>query len=127
VKSRISSTFGGNLVDFVRSTKYLEIIREERLLENARREGEFLLQGLAKIAAKHDRVTNIRGVGCLLAFDLEDGPTRDRAIARAQQEGLLVLPCGDRSIRLRPALDVSRQDSENALSMLERALAVVLH
>jgi L-lysine 6-transaminase len=127
VKSRISSTFGGNLVDFVRSTKYLEIIRDEKLLDNARREGAFLREGLAQLANKHEQITNVRGVACLLAFDLQDGTTRDRAIARAQQEGLLVLPCGDRSIRLRPALDVSRTDSENALAMLDRALAIVLH
>jgi L-lysine 6-transaminase len=127
VKSRISSTFGGNLVDFVRAAKYLQIIREEHLLDNAKREGAFLLEGLKKIAEKHERVTNVRGVGILLAFDLDDGVTRDRAIARIQQEGLLLLPCGDSSIRLRPALDVGRTECEAALAMIERALSVVLH
>jgi L-lysine 6-transaminase len=127
VKSRISSTFGGNLVDFVRSTRYLEIVKEENLLENARKEGAFLKEGLETIAQKHEGMTNVRGLGLILAFDLEDGTARDRTIVRAQQEGLLVLPCGDRSVRLRPALDVQRRDSETALAMLDRALAVVLN
>jgi L-lysine 6-transaminase len=127
VKSRISSTFGGNLVDFVRSTRYLEIVKGENLLDNARKEGAFLKEGLEKIAQKNDRMTNVRGVGVLLAFDLEDSQTRDRTIVRAQQEGLLVLPCGDHSVRLRPALDVQRRDSEAALGMLDRALSVVLN
>lgn len=126
VKSRISSTFGGNLVDFVRSTRYLEIIRDENLVENARREGAFLLSGLRKLAERHaPRIGAPRGAGLLLAFDLEDTATRDRVVARAQHEGLLVLPCGDRSVRLRPALDVSRADAETGLAMLDQALTAI--
>jgi L-lysine 6-transaminase len=122
IKSRISSTFGGNLVDFVRATRYLEIIREEKLLENAKQEGAVILRGLQRIAAEYPPISNVRGIGVLCAFDLADGAMRDRVIARAQEEGLLVLPCGDRSVRLRPALDVHREDVETALAMLERAV-----
>lgn len=126
VKSRISSTFGGNLVDFVRCQRYLEIIDKERLLESAAREGAFLLDRLRAIASRYERMTNVRGSGLLIAFDLADAFARDRVIARAQHEGLLVLPCGEKSVRLRPALDVRRVECEMALGMLERAIDDVL-
>lgn len=120
VKSRISSTFGGNLVDFVRSTRLLEIIESERLVENAKKQGELLLERLRAIAAKHERVSNVRGAGLLLAFDLPDGAMRDRVIQKAQDELLLVLPCGDRSVRLRPALDVGVKEVELAIDIIAR-------
>ncbi|MCK6549195.1 L-lysine 6-transaminase [Myxococcota bacterium] len=126
VKSRISSTFGGNLVDFVRARRYLEIIRDEKLVENAKVVGNFLFENLVALSRRYDRVTNVRGVGTLQAFDLPTGQLRDQVVSRAQQEGLLVLPCGDQSVRLRPALDVSRQDAEVACDLLDRTLKAVL-
>ena len=49
VSSRINSTFGGNLVDMVRCQRYLEIIEEEKLVDNAAKVGEFLLEGLQNL------------------------------------------------------------------------------
>jgi L-lysine 6-transaminase len=126
VKSRISSTFSGNLCDFVRCKQYLRVIREESLLDNARTVGAYMIEKLRVLAARHERITNVRGVGVLLAFDLPDGGLRDKLISRAQQEGLLVLPCGDRSVRLRPALDVSRADCDQAFDILSRSVDFVL-
>jgi L-lysine 6-transaminase len=55
VSSRLNSTWGGNLVDMVRSQKYLELIKEEKLVKNAEVQGKRLLEGLEKIEKKmHD-------------------------------------------------------------------------
>lgn len=125
VKSRISSTFGGNLVDYVRCQRVLEIMAEEKLLENVQRQGAFLLEGLRSLVGRHSQLSNPRGVGVLLAFDAPDGKVRDEIIKAAAKERLILLPCGDHSVRLRPALDVTRAEAELALERIEAAVRAV--
>ena len=73
VSSRINSTWGGNLVVMVRCTRIIEIIEEYDLLGNATRVGGHLLQGLHRFEAMFPaKVTNTRGRGMFLAFDLPD-------------------------------------------------------
>jgi L-lysine 6-transaminase len=126
VKSRISSTFAGNLADFVRSQRYLEIVKQENVLANTKAMGERLLAGLVKFETQFEAVSNARGVGALLAFDLPTTAQRDAVVQRAMTEGLLVLTCGDRSVRLRPALDVGAADCDKAVEILHRSLKAVL-
>lgn len=120
--SRISSTWGGNLVDMVRSTRYLEIIEQEALVENARQQGQILREGLAALQAKGAKFDNLRGKGLMIAFDLADHATRNELIQQAYEQEMLLLPCGTRSIRLRPHLDLSREVAEEALNRLEGLL-----
>ncbi len=123
VSSRINSTWGGNLVDMVRSTRYLQIIRDEKLVDNARRQGELLLAGLHDLAAAHPgAISNVRGRGLMCAFDLDDVEVRNRALAIGREEGVFALPCGERSIRFRPFLDVSAEDIRDGLAALDRAI-----
>jgi L-lysine 6-transaminase len=123
VSSRINSTWGGNLVDMVRATRILEIIAADDLVANARRAGAALLSGLHSLAADYPAlVAQVRGRGLMNALDLPDGSTRSRLLPVARQEGLLVLPCGARSIRFRPFLDVSIEDATTAVTLLGRAL-----
>src|SRR5438132_8076616 len=73
VSSRINSTWGGSLVDMVRCTKYLEIIAEEKLVENARVVGDYLLGRLRELTQEFPGlVTNVRGRGLFTALDLPD-------------------------------------------------------
>lgn len=123
VKSRISSTFAGNLSDFVRSQRFLEIVRDDHLLDNAKKQGERLRQGLLAFESQYESVSNVRGVGLLVAFDLPTTAQRDHVVQEAMNRGLLVLTCGDRSVRLRPALDVGPDDCDRALDTLGRVLA----
>lgn len=125
VRSRISSTFGGNLVDYVRCQRVLEIMAEERLLENVKSQGAFLLEAIQALVTRHPQLSNPRGVGVLLAFDAPDGSSRDELVKAAAKERLIVLPCGDRSVRLRPALDVTRAEAELALVRIEAAVKAV--
>ncbi len=119
LSSRINSTFGGNLVDMVRFGRYLEIIEEERLVENASRVGALLLGGLLELARDPGRqMTSVRGRGLICAFDLPDEETRDRVLSRAWENGLLLLGCGPRSVRVRPSLALGEAEARLILSRL---------
>jgi len=123
VPSRINSTWGGNLVDMVRATQYLRIIQEEGLVERAADTGDYLLEGLQRLAGKHACVSAPRGRGLMCAFDLPDTETRDRLKDACRERRMLVLPCGVRSIRFRPMLDVATDDIDRGLEILDDALA----
>ena len=120
--SRINSTWGGNLVDMVRSTRYMEIIQEEGLVENARLQGQALMAGLQAIQSRGGKFDNLRGKGLMIAFDLADTAARDQAIQQAYDNQFLILSCGTRSIRLRPHLDITRQSVDEGLNRLEKIL-----
>lgn len=120
--SRINSTWGGNLVDMVRATRYLEIIEQDKLVENARLQGQFLLEGLQTLQERGARFSNLRGLGLMIAFDLADKTERDAVIHKGLDNEMLLLPCGTHSIRLRPHLDVSREVCAEALTRLEKIL-----
>ena len=121
--SRLNSTWGGNLTDMVRCTRYLEIMREENILENVRARGKQLLEGLHGLAKKYDQVFSVRGRGLMAAFSLPDGETRDAVVSQVMEEGAIVLPCGDQSVRFRPPLNISEQEIDRGLEMLGRAMA----
>jgi L-lysine 6-transaminase len=118
VPSRINSTFGANLVDMVRCARYLEIIKEENLLQNVRERGKFVQEGLQKIAWENELISNVRGKGLFIAFDLPDKERRNKLHQLAYENQLIILVCGDRSIRLRPALDLKQEDAETFLELI---------
>jgi L-lysine 6-transaminase len=122
VSSRINSTWGGNLADMVRCTKYLEIIEQENLIENARTTGEHLLSRLRELAAELPAITNVRGRGLFVAFDLPDKDTRDRTLAACLENGLIALASGVSAIRFRPALTLSTSEADEGVRKLRRAV-----
>jgi len=119
--SRINSTWGGNFTDYVRATHYLHIIETERLVENARLRGERFLAELERLARRHPALTAPRGRGLMLAFDLPDTARRDAFWQECFRLGLLVIRSGERSIRLRPVLDISDEVIEAAVRILDAA------
>jgi L-lysine 6-transaminase len=123
VPGRINSTWGGSLVDMVRSQKYQEIIAEEKLVENARVNGEHLLNGIREIQREFSgRVSNARGRGLFCAFDLRDGKERLELRNKAYAKGLVVLGSGERSIRFRPPLNISKAEIDEGLNILVTSL-----
>jgi L-lysine 6-transaminase len=122
-RSRLNSTFGGNLVDMVRCGHILRIIEEENLLENARRQGDLLLSGLQQLAEDFpETVSNPRGRGLMCAFDAPDSRTRDQLVKAFFAEKLLLVGCGSRSIRFRPHLVVSSEEIQQGLDIIRRIL-----
>jgi L-lysine 6-transaminase len=125
VSSRINSTWGGNLADMVRCAKYLEIIVEENQIDNARVVGEHLQARLREVAAEMPAISNVRGRGLFVAFDLPDKETRDRTQAACLANGLITLASGAAAIRFRPALNLSREDADEGVRKLRRAVQSV--
>ncbi|MBX3213486.1 MAG: L-lysine 6-transaminase [Labilithrix sp.] len=123
---RINSTWGGGLVDMVRATRILEIIVEEKLIENAAARGAELLAGLEGIQARRPSVDNARGQGLMCAIDVPDAKTRDAVIKRCFADGMVVLACGQRSIRFRPALNVGADVIADAIARLDTAIGAVV-
>lgn len=120
--SRINSTWGGNLADMVRSTMQLEIMREDNLVENAAEVGEYFLGQLRSLyLLSKQRVSNVRGLGLMLAFDLDNQKIRDEVVNRLTKD-VLALPCGSKSIRFRPHLTFSKVDVDKAMDHIRRAL-----
>jgi len=121
--SRLNSTFGGNLVDMVRFTRIMEIIEEERLVENAHVQGEFMLQELNAMGAEFPSlVSNVRGRGMMCAIDMDSAQNRDQLRQKAYEEGLIIIGCGDRSIRFRPPLTIQRGELEEGFTIMRKAL-----
>jgi len=123
VSSRINSTWGGGLTDMVRGARFLEIIHEDGLLENARVVGERLRAGLVALERETGgRLRAARGLGLMIAFDLETTELRDRAQERMLANGLLLLGCGVRSIRFRPPLNLTPAEADTALDLVRKSL-----
>jgi L-lysine 6-transaminase len=124
--SRINSTFGGNLVDMVRFQRILEIIQEEKLVQNSFDVGAHLLRKLEGLQQEFPGlVSNARGRGLLCAIDLDEAQSRDQLRSKAYEEGLILIGCGDRSIRFRPPLNVSKNEIDDGLNIIHQALVEI--
>jgi len=119
VPSRINSTWGGNLVDMVRSTRILEIIEEDNLLNNASITGNYLQERLRKISEKQEKISNVRGRGLITAFDFQNKNIRDRFLTAGMKKNVMFLGCGEKSIRFRPALIIEEKHIDEGLQILE--------
>jgi L-lysine 6-transaminase len=118
--SRLNSTWGGNFTDMVRSTHYLRIIEKENLVENAGKVGAYFLEQLLDWQRECELVSAVRGRGLFIAFDLPNARTRDDVWRKLFDSGLLVLKSGERSIRFRPALDITKKVIDEALEILRK-------
>ena len=124
--SRINSTWGGNLVDMVRFDRILEVIEADDLVGHAWREGEHLLGRLGEMAERFEGVTDPRGRGLMCAFDLPTAELRNAVVAEAYERGAIVLGCGTRTIRFRPALAITRAGLDEGLDILTASLRATL-
>ncbi len=121
--SRINSTFGGNLVDMVRCTRYLEIIEAENLLAHTAKVGEMMLGELQAVAEESKgMMTNVRGKGMMIAYDLPDQVHRDTMIDKLSENGLKALKCGNRTIRFRGMLDTPEEVVNKAVEVVAKSI-----
>jgi L-lysine 6-transaminase len=123
VSSRINSTWGGNLADMVRARRILEVVEADGLIARAAVLGRRLRAMLTDLADRHPAVTDARGRGLMCAVTLEGPVLRDCVVERLRtDEHVLVLGCGRRSLRLRPALTVTEEELEDGVAALDRVL-----
>jgi L-lysine 6-transaminase len=126
VSSRINSTFGGNLVDMVRTTQFIDIILEENLLRHVSRMGAEIKKELEALSAKYDAISAVRGLGLWMAFDLPTPEMRNEFLDLCWKNGLVVLACGTKTVRIRPILDLKQDEAEEGLRIFQKSLEELL-
>jgi len=118
--TRINSTWGGNLVDMFRFKRILEIIEEEDLVKNCEVMGIHLLTKMIELSNKYpDKVSNARGLGLFCAFDCRDAAMRDTIHREAMKNGVLILGCGEKSIRFRPPITVKKENIDAGIEVID--------
>lgn len=123
VSSRINSTWGGDLTDMVRSKFILDVIKNDNLVENARIVGEFLLNGLLELQSEFPNViSNTRGLGLMCSFDFKSPEERNRFRDLCYDNKLLILGCGEKSIRFRPPLTINEDEIKEGLEIIRKVL-----
>ena len=122
--SRINSTWGGNLVDMVRSQRFLEIIAEENLVENSKIVGDYLLHNLHEIQIQFpELVSQARGLGLMCSFNLPTTEQRNKLLDELYANKVLMLGCGPKSVRFRPPLNVKTEDIDEVITVIKKVLS----
>ena len=120
--SRINSTFGGNYIDMLRFKLILEVIEQEKLVENAAEKGKYILSKLNEIAKETKKIHSVRGLGLFIAFDFLSDLDRSEFIKTCFENHMIILPCGENSVRMRPHLNISEEDTNKAIEIIKLAL-----
>lgn len=124
-----ASTFGGNPVSCRAAMATIELL-EGGLMENARVRGEQFMAGLRGMQTNIECMGDVRGIGLMVGVELvKDRITKEPApllrndiIRNAFGKGLLLLGCGESTIRFCPALTVSADEVDTGLAVFEEAL-----
>ncbi|MDH6125002.1 aminotransferase class III-fold pyridoxal phosphate-dependent enzyme [Kitasatospora sp. GP82] len=125
-------TYGGNAVACAAALATLDVIRDERLVENAAEQGRRLVDGLRKVAAGAPAIADVRGLGLMVGNEFchpdgsPDPATAQRAQRAAADLGLLLLTCGTylNVVRMIPALVVTAEQIDESLALWSKAVAV---
>jgi L-lysine 6-transaminase len=121
--SRINSTWGGNLTDMVRATRYLEIIEEDKLVENSAILGKYLLQNLEQIETEFPNiVSQSRGLGLMCSFNMPNTEVRNNFLKELFNNRLIMLGNGSHSVRFRPPLNVTKEEIDECLAIIRKVL-----
>ena len=131
------TTFGGTPLACAVALKVWEVIKRDKLADNARAIGEFLAVELNRLASKFPNVIRtVRGVGLLLGFELAPGipsfGNSERApsiqfVNRLHEAGALAIPAGNQVIRLLPPLNLSRREADEGIQIVESVVAKLAH
>jgi 4-aminobutyrate aminotransferase/(S)-3-amino-2-methylpropionate transaminase len=120
---RMYQTRNGDRARALLAQAILSAIDDEDLLANVRRVGAHFLAGLEDLESRHPAlVSDPRGRGLLLAFDLPTPAVRDEFLKRALRAGVFATYTGTRSVRLRPHLILSAQEADDALGVFDTVL-----
>jgi 4-aminobutyrate aminotransferase len=126
-----ASTFGGNPICIAAALATMDILEREGR-QNAATIGDKILSRLRPWVAKHPTVGDVRGRGLMIGIELVKdkqsrtpvGPMRDKVVDLAFERGLLILGCGETSIRLCPPLIVNEHEANIALDILEECITL---
>jgi 4-aminobutyrate aminotransferase len=130
-KGAHGNTYGGNPLACAASLATIELI-EEQYMQNAAEVGQYALDALAEIQARHPSLGDVRGKGLMIGVEfVMDKETkapaaelRDRVVDLAFERGLLTLGCGTSVIRVSPPLSVSKSEMDDGLKIIEEAITL---
>ena len=128
-----ASTFGGNPLSCAAAAEVIEVIKEEKLLENANKQGSYALKRLGELKERSEIVGDVRGKGLMIGVELvEDKETKKPAgqkatqvITRAWKRGVAIVTCGASTVRIVPPLTIQREMLDAALDIVEDTIVEV--
>lgn len=126
------NTYGGNPLACAAALATIKLLEEE-YLQNSAEVGEYTLDALEEIAARHPSIGQVRGLGLMIGVEFVSdrdtkepaGKLRDAVVHRAFERGLLMLGCAKNVIRVAPPLSISQAEVDEGLAIFEEALTVV--
>jgi 4-aminobutyrate aminotransferase len=124
------NTYGGNPISCAAALATIELI-EKGFMQNATEMGEYLMDILNEIQARHPSIGDVRGKGLMIGIEFVKDPAtkapdarlRDYTVDNAFLRGLLLLGCGTSTIRFAPPLSVTKSEIDEAMEIFEDALA----
>ncbi len=120
------STYGGSPVACAAGLATLQVIQEEGLVDNAVRVGEVMLAGLRELQERHPGlISDVRGTGLMIGVEFVRPDQAESVQQAAFERGLLVLECGERTIRMSPPLVITEEQARTGLRVLGEAMAAV--
>ena len=127
-----ASTFGGNPISCVAALETIRLL-EEGLMQNAADMGAVLIAGLRTLSDRHSMIGDVRGLGLMIGIELvkdrqtkkRAGDWRDTAVQKCFKKGLLILGCGENSLRLMPPLIVNQEQAGVALEILDEVFSEI--
>jgi 4-aminobutyrate aminotransferase len=129
-KGAHASTFGGNPVCLASALKTIELL-QAGLVENSAVVGAYLMAGLDRLKNKYECIGDVRGLGMMIGVEFvtdksslkPDAELRDRIEIECFNRGLIILGCGNNTIRWSPPLILSRENVDVALQIFDEAIA----
>lgn len=119
-----SSTWGGgHRIDMAVGATVIEVIKRDRLLDNAKKMGNILLKRLAEFVGKQG-VIDARGLGLMIGVEYESKEKRDRVLQNAFNNGLILLPAGEKAMRVIPPLIITEKEIDEGIEILSKSVRV---
>jgi 4-aminobutyrate aminotransferase len=128
-----ASTFGGNPVSCAAAMAVLDIIKSEKLLENATVQGDYIKKRLTEMMENHPMIGDVRGKGLMVGVEIVKDKDSKEVAPKATEEimmecfrnGLAIVNCGVNIIRWMPPLTITRDLIDPSLVIFEKALSKV--
>lgn len=119
----ISSTWGGgSRIDMAVGAKIIEVIKKDRLLDRAAAMGAKLKKGLQELVG-NGGITDVRGLGLMIGIEFDSKQSRDEKLSRAFKKGLLLLPAGQKAMRVIPPLTITQEELDEGLQLMSQVLS----
>ncbi|MFI5416292.1 MAG: aspartate aminotransferase family protein, partial [Nitrososphaerales archaeon] len=121
-RSVLSSTWGGgNRIDMAVGARVIEVIKRDKLLDNATKMGSILKKGLTEIVGKKG-IVDVRGLGLMVGVEFDTTLRRDKKLTELFKHGLLTLGAGQKSMRIIPPLIINKDQIHEGLEIMHKVL-----